>query len=165
MLTLRSITGGNLCEINCVRFSTNSCKGQSYISKRKMIVRAALIDSQTREKEKRIVFFMGNQHVLMPIRSSFGSHLKYWTILYSNTFSFLSILWKKKTTFWLTIYLFVYLLIYLYVYLFITWEGVTPQLTILSCFDVFGWISYNKLSALSICSTFCSILNCWFLLH
>ena len=64
-----------------------------------MIVRAALIDSQSREKEKRIVFFMGNQHVLMPIRSSFGSHLKHWTILYSNTFSFFSILWKKKTTF------------------------------------------------------------------
>ena len=64
-----------------------------------MIVRAALIDSQSRQKEKRIVFFMGNQHVLMAIRSSFGSHLKYWTILYSNTFSFFSILWKKKTTF------------------------------------------------------------------
>ena len=26
----------------------------------------------------------------MPIRSSFGSHLKYWTIFYSNTFSFLA---------------------------------------------------------------------------
>ena len=49
-----------------------------------MIVRAALIDSQSREKEKMIVFFMGNQHVLMPIRSSFGSHLKYWAQLFEG---------------------------------------------------------------------------------